>query len=309
MDLIDLFIGAEGTLGIIVNATLRIATQRPAWCLAFVPFRERSSGIAFARTLRDDAKALGVSAIEHMDGRSLELAREDELDRKAGVHWPADTALALLITIELPPGTTAEQAFDQIGRGAEPTGVDTTLGRFCRALAKAEATEDVEIALPGESARMAQLLALREGIPAAVNQRIERAKRQVDSRIEKTAGDTIVPFDRLHEMLSYCDREFAGRGLDTAVWGHISDGNLHPNVLARSFADVEAGRAALLAIGREAIRLGGSPLAEHGVGRNPVKQALLKQLYGREGLDQMRAVKRAFDPDWKLAPGVLFPPE
>ena len=54
------------------------------------------------------------------------------------------------------------------------------------------------------------------------------------------------------------------------------------------------------------IRLGGSPLAEHGVGRNPVKQQLLAELYGAKGIDEMRAIKRALDPEWKLAPGVLF---
>ena len=70
--------------------------------------------------------------------------------------------------------------------------------------------------------------------------------------------------------------------------------------------ECESGKAAILAFGREVVRLGGSPLAEHGVGRNPVKQQLLLELYGREGVDEMRAVKRALDPDFKLAPGVLF---
>jgi len=55
------------------------------------------------------------------------------------------------------------------------------------------------------------------------------------------------------------------------------------------------------------LRLGGSPLAEHGVGRNPTKQQLLRAMYGDEGIEQMRAVKRAIDPEWKMAPGVLFP--
>ena len=90
------------------------------------------------------------------------------------------------------------------------------------------------------------------------------------------------------------------------MWGHISDGNLHPNVIPRSIDECESGKAAILAFGREVIRLGGSPLAEHGVGRNPVKQQLLLELYGREGVEQMRAVKRALDPEFKLAPGVLF---
>jgi D-lactate dehydrogenase (cytochrome) len=48
-------------------------------------------------------------------------------------------------------------------------------------------------------------------------------------------------------------------------------------------------------------------LAEHGVGRNPVKQRLLRQLYGEAGVNAMRRVKAALDPEWKLAPGVLFP--
>ncbi len=59
--------------------------------------------------------------------------------------------------------------------------------------------------------------------------------------------------------------------------------------------------------GREVIARGGSPLSEHGVGRSAVKQALLRQLYGDRGIDEMRAVKAALDPDWKLAPGVLVP--
>ena len=167
--------------------------------------------------------------------------------------------------------------------------------------------DQVEIAVPGDRARAAQLLAVREAVPAAVNQRVGRARHGVDARIEKTAADMIVPFDKLEDLLTFYDAEFRRRGLDAAVWGHISDGNVHPNVIPRSFADVESGKAAILAFGREAIRLGGAPLAEHGVGRNPVKQQLLRELYGDEGIEAMRRVKRAIDPDWKLAPGVLFP--
>jgi D-lactate dehydrogenase (cytochrome) len=62
----------------------------------------------------------------------------------------------------------------------------------------------------------------------------------------------------------------------------------------------------MLTIGRQAIRLGGAPMAEHGVGRNPIKQQLLRDLYGANGVEQMRQVKRAIDPEWKLAPGVLL---
>ena len=54
--------------------------------------------------------------------------------------------------------------------------------------------------------------------------------------------------------------------------------------------------------------MGGAPLAEHGVGRSALKQRLLRELYGEAGIDEMRAVQRALDPEWKLSPGVLFPP-
>jgi D-lactate dehydrogenase (cytochrome) len=102
-------------------------------------------------------------------------------------------------------------------------------------------------------------------------------------------------------------RLFERHDVDYAIWGHVSDGNLHPNVVPRSLRDCEAGRAAILEMAREVVEMGGAPLAEHGVGRSPLKQQLLHELYGERGIDEMRAVKRALDPDWKLSSGVLFP--
>ena len=315
MDLIDLFIGSEGTLGIVTAATLRVLTVRPAICLALVPLGSRAAALALVRALRaaaheawrsGGARGVDVAGIEHLDRRSLELVREDGVDRRQGVHLPADAAMALLITLELPPGTGPERAFDEIGRARERAAPDSALVRFCRMLDEAGLLDEVEIAVPGDAARAAQLLAVREAVPAAVNLRVGRAKQSIDPRIEKIAADTIVPVDRLEELLDLYDEEFRRRGLDGAVWGHISDGNVHPNVIPRSLADVEAGKAAVLAFGRAALRLGGSPLAEHGVGRNPVKQQLLREMYGDEGIEAMRAVKRAIDPGWKLAPGVLL---
>lgn len=315
MDLIDLFIGSEGTLGVITEATLRVLPSRPVMCLAFVPCASRLSALALVRQLRGlardtwrtkDPHGIDVSAIEHMDARCLELLREDGIDRQNGVTIPAGSEIALLITLELPPAMTAEQAFDEIGNARESSAPDGPLRRFCRLLDAAGVLDDVEVAVPGDLARANQLLAVREAVPAAVNQRVGRAKQSVDPRIEKTAADMIVPFDRLEELLTIYEAGFGSRGLDAAIWGHISDGNLHPNVIPRTLDDVKAGKAAILEFGREAIRLGGAPLAEHGVGRNPVKQQLLEQLYGKDGIEQMRAVKDAIDPEWKLAPGVLF---
>lgn len=316
MDLIDLFIGAEGTLGIVTAATLRVLPMRPASCLAFVPFPNRSRCLQFVASLRDiarqtwrtrDPRGIDVSAIEHMDARSLAIVREDGIDRANGVDVPDGTSIALLVNIELPIGTGAEQAYDELGRARLPEAPDTPLVRFTAMLADAGVLDDVEIAVPGDQARAAQLLAVREAVPAAVNARVGRAKHAHDARIEKTAADMIVPFPLFERLLSLYDDEFGKRGLDVAVWGHISDGNVHPNVIPRRYEDVESGKEAMLSLARTVIDMGGAPLAEHGVGRSRIKQELLRMMYGDEGIEAMRRIKRAIDPDWKLSPGVLFP--
>ena len=313
MDLVDLFIGSEGTLGIISEVTLRVVPERPAIAVVWVPFPRRDAALDFVRRLRTTARetwrtgdphGIDVSAIEHMDARSLALLREDGIDREQGVALTGREALALLVTIEL-RGMDGPAAYDQIGRALDRE-ADGALVRFCRLLDEYGVLDEVEIAVPGDRTRAAQLHALREGVPEAVNRRVGLAQRDVDARIQKTAADMIVPFEALDRLFTLYDETFAARGLDVAVWGHISDGNVHPNVIPRSYADVEAGTDAILEIGRAVVAMGGSPLAEHGVGRSPVKQRLLEALYGAGGVAEMRRVKEALDPRWILAPGVLF---
>jgi D-lactate dehydrogenase (cytochrome) len=303
MDLIDLFIGSEGTLGVITTVTFRTLSPVPTTALALVPARSEAEAIALVAELRREPS---VAAIEHMDARCLEILHEDGADTRHAVVFPPGTALALLVQIELPPGTTATDSFAEIEASAGG-GAGGPLARVCQVLARHGAFDDTEMALPGDARRAEQLIAIREAVPAGVNQRVGRAQREIDARIAKTAADMIVPFARFGEMMAIYRDGFTSRGLDFAVWGHISDGNVHPNVLPRSYGDVERGKEAIALFGRETARLGGCPLAEHGVGRNPLKQALLRELYGERGIDEMRAVKRALDPSSKLAPGVIFP--
>ena len=121
-----------------------------------------------------------------------------------------------------------------------------------------------------------------------------------------SAADMIVPWGRFPQMLRACQELFAARDLDYAIWGHISDGNVHPNVLPRRAGDVETGAEAILELGRAVIAMGGCPLAEHGVGRHPLKKALLRLLHGEPGVAAMRVVKDSIDPAGRMAPGVIF---
>ncbi len=316
MDLIDLFIGSEGTLGVVLEATLGLVSDAPNTCVALVSCPTEAVALALVDDLRKasietrragDPRGIDVSAIEQMDRRCLEMLREDGEDVKYQVRFPADTAIALLVQLELPHDIDAERAFEQIASAADADAPDTPLTRFCRLLAAAGVFDDTEVALPGDQRRAQQFFDTREAVPSAVKHRIGIAKHTVAPSIEKTAADMIVPFERFGEMLDIYHEGFSRRGLDYAIWGHISDGNVHPNVLPRSVEEMMAGREAILEFGRAVIDRGGCPLAEHGVGRSPMKQQLLRDLYGEAGIAEMRAVKHALDPEWKLAPGVLFP--
>jgi D-lactate dehydrogenase (cytochrome) len=315
MDLIDLFIGAEGTLGVMTSVTFRVLPEPPSVAWAMVPVRTEAGAVALVDALRwasqdtwriGNRQGIDVAAIEHVDRRCLEILREDGIDRKHDITVPPDAELMLLIQLELPAGTTPADGYAQVANALGTDAPDTPLVRFLRLLDSYQALDDAQIAWPGERRRIEQFLAFRESAPAGVNRRVGDAKRDVDSRIEKTAADMIVPYEHFGAMLAMYREGYRRRGLDFAIWGHISDGNVHPNVIPRSYADIEAGRDAILEFGREVARVGGCPLAEHGVGRSSVKQALLRQLYGDQGLSEMRTLKAVLDPRGKLSPGVIF---
>jgi D-lactate dehydrogenase (cytochrome) len=316
MDLIDLFIGSEGTLATIVDVTFRIAARPAAVCWALVPMRSEALAIDLVEVLRqaarnawtsNDPRGLDVAAIEHIDRRALDLMKEDGVDRRLNVALPDDTMLVLLVQLELRRSVPPSELWAELADARAPEAPDTALVRLCRILDRFGALDDTEIVLPDNAARRSALAEFRESAPASTNRRVALAQAQVDGRIHKTASDSIVPYDRFAEMMGACRTLFAERGVDLAVWGHISDGNVHPNVIPRTYRDVEEGKTIMLELGRIVIGMGGSPLAEHGVGRSAMKQQLLWMLYGDEGIASMQRVKRTLDPEWKLAPGVLFP--
>jgi len=295
MDLIDLFIGSEGTLGFITDATLRVVPL-PRRLVALITVASDARAVRLTAALRNKAEsypgataALDVSAVEYMDSRSLALV-PDEVFQRANVPRPLPDAGFLLAQIEVD------------GSG------DESLEQLDEALTACAVDRDPDVALPGDDRGAARLFALREGVPSSVNARIAAVKARLQQDVEKTAGDMIVPFDRLEESLSLYRSTFERHGLEYAIWGHVSDGNMHPNVVPGSMDDVSRGRVALLEIARGIMAMGGAPLAEHGVGRSALKQQMLRDLYGDRGIEDMRAVKRALDPDWKFASGVLFPP-
>ena len=292
MDLVDLFVGSEGTLGIVVAATLRVLPKPRRW-VAVLRCDGMAQALMVTAALREAALdawrgsgPLDVSAVELVDDRALQAMPEEAFTR-ARLPRPPFGATLLVVQIE--------SADD-----------DTTLAALHDVVERCGIAGDLHLAAPDDDRGATRLFELREAAPRAVNALVAAAKH-TDPRIEKTAGDMVVPFARLAESIDLYRRTFARHELDYALWGHASDGNLHPNVIPRSFQDVERGREAIVEIAHAIVQMGGAPLAEHGVGRSALKQQLLRELYGDTGIEEMRAVKQALDPTCKLAPGVLFP--
>jgi D-lactate dehydrogenase (cytochrome) len=309
LDLVDLFVGSEGTLGIVTEVTLRLLPERPSWLAVLVPVGDDAEAAALTRELRletalarTDELHADVAAIEYMDERCVEVLREDGVPSRVGVTIPHGTRALLLAQVELPASYDRGRAVEELSDPSRPGPVAS----FCRVLERRGLLASAVPALPGEEDRRRALFALREAVPEGVNARVRAAALASGEPVSKSGGDVIVPFERFAEARVRFREILASTGLDAAIWGHISDGNVHPNLVATGAATMEAARAAQLAIGEVAIAMGGSPLAEHGTGRNPVKKKLLAMLHGEAGVESMRATKRALDPHWQLAPGVLF---
>ncbi len=323
MDLIDLFIGSEGTLGVVTEIELRLLRPRPEWFAALVPLAGDAEALALVADLREasqrtrasrDPSGIDVASIEFLDRRCLELLAEDGAAERAGVAWPTRAGAAIILQAELAAATTRDEAFVAIAAAGEhhaagrpsSSSPAASLEKLAALLDRHGVLETAVPVLPGETARRDAVFGIREAAPEGVNRRIAQAKRDIDPEISKVGGDVIVPFERLGEALATYRRVLSDAALDYAIWGHISDGNLHPNVIPRSRQEMDRAEQAQLAIGEAAIAMGGCPMSEHGVGRNPIKQELLRRLYGAGGVEQMRVVKAALDPYAVLAPGVVF---
>lgn len=316
MDLIDLFVGAEGTLGMISEVTLAVVPLPPTVVAGLISLYDTAASLRLAAELRHatlsarqnhDREAPDVRAIEWLDGGSLDLLRAHGEDRRRRIRLPAEARAALIFEAELPREITDAEAEEVLSRWFEGKPVAAgPLGHLLRIIQEGGGLDSLELAFPGDAGRRADLAELREAVPTRVSEILAERRRE-DPHVHKVGGDMIVPFEELPGMIDYYREGFARRGLEQATWGHLSDGNLHANAIPRDGAETRAAVEALLEFAAEAARRGGAPLSEHGVGRSPVKQRMMRDFLGYAAIEGMHRIKRALDPRWRLAPGVLFP--
>jgi glycolate oxidase len=263
--LTHLFVGSQGTLGIITEATLRLRVAPPP----------RTTMLAFFPTLDGAGDAVARIVAAGIDPVTLELLDRPSIaavDEAFSLGLDRDAEAMLLVESDRPePAAFAE--LDAAVAACEAAGATSTM----RA---ADATE-------ADWLRQARRLALRA------------LERQGIVRME----DVGVPRSRVPDLLRAIDTIGKKHGVKVATFGHAGDGNLHPNFIfdhgdPRAEELTDLARADLY---RAAIALGGTVTAEHGIGL--ARRDVLVEQVGQDNVDVMRSIKAALDPLGILNPG------
>lgn len=284
MDMLDLFVGSDGTLGVMTEIELRLIAQpRVIWGINCF-FEKESAALDFVETVRRPNSPL--AAIEYFDGNALAILRA-----YSDGGCPVPGGYECMIYVEIHAGTD-EAALEEI----------RFIGSTMDAVGASCANTWAAKSLPDRE----RLLELRHKVPESVNALIAGRKR-AESAIAKLGSDMAVPDAHLRDVMAMYHRDLEEKGFEYAIWGHIGNNHVHVNVLPRCKEDMAAGKAMFMDWAKQVVAMGGTVSAEHGTGKN--KAAFLPVLYGESGVREMAAVKRCFDPQCLLGTGNLFPAE
>ena len=270
MDYLDLFIGSEGTLGVVTEAEL---TLLPA-------ARELFTGVVFFES--DDAALAAVDAwrpvpnlrmLEYMDAASLDLLRPRFKE------IPTEARAALLIEEDSGASEDVEQAWIE---RLEVSGALLDASWFATSAADRE-----------------KFRKFRHAVPEAVNDLVRKR------RLTKMGSDFAVPIARNRDMLRVyreaLDLSFPGQYV---IFGHIGDAHLHANILPADDAEWARAKALMKDFARHAVQMGGTVSAEHGLGKR--KKEFLPIMFSEDQIHSMKQVKARFDPKGLLGRGTLW---
>jgi D-lactate dehydrogenase (cytochrome) len=284
LDALDLFIGSEGTLGIITEIELSLLAKPEGFFSGIVFFGNEKDLLNFV----DQAKELSVAnrgispasvdatLLEYFDEQALQFISEKFPDVPAG--------MAGAIFFEQETSAENEDAlFEAWNALLEKHGADIERSWFTTS------EQDLE-----------KMREFRHALPVSVNEFIARHKQR------KVGTDMAVPDDKFAGFLNFYKEILGESGIDYVIFGHIGDCHLHANLLPKN--DEEAERARYI-YGRciaQAVMLGGCVSAEHGIGK--LKAKYLNVMMGERYLNEMAELKRAFDPNGILGRGNMFMP-
>lgn len=271
-DLPKLFVGSEGTLGVMSEATLTLVDKPKSTLTALIHFQHLEEvGEAVPQLL-----TLQPSALEVMDANTLNLIG------RATHGIPADAAATLLLELD------AASVEIDLRERAE------ALRAICRSY---QLASEPTVAFDAE--RREQLWKARKALYPTLY-RFDPRKKPINF-----VDDVVVPAGRIGELIRYLEDFFGGQQVPVAIFGHIGNGNAHivPLLDVNDRDDFEKMVEAYHEIHTTVLnRFGGSICGEHGDGR--VRAEFVKRMFGEELYDLFVQVKKAFDPGNVLNPGI-----
>ncbi len=266
-DLVSLFVGSEGTLGVVTEATLRLVPKPGAVATMLVTFASVEAALG------------GIEALHeaHVAPRALELFDEVALaaiGAQPALRLPARAGAALLVELEGRTAAEVEAAIIDAGERLQAIGGQAIV-----------ATREQE---------RRQLWAVRALVSEALRALCGR----------KRSEDVVVPRARLAEAIGNARAIGRAHGFSVSTYGHAGDGNLHTNVLYRDPAELPAVERCLDDLVRDALALGGTVSGEHGIGL--AKRTHLTWEQPAPLLALQRRLKALFDPRGILNPGKVL---
>lgn len=287
MDALDLFVGSDGTLGVVTEVELALMPA-PAvvWGVSCF-FETEAAALDFTVAVRPTLTH--AVAIEYFDAGALSILRSQRENSAAFASLPAvEGRFACCVYVELDCDDEDETCAELYA-----------IGDAMRAVGADEA--DTWVARTDVDRECQRFF--RHAVPESVNMLIDE-RRRTNPAITKLGSDMSVPDERLHDVIELYRTTLAEAGLQSAAWGHIGNNHLHVNVLPRGDADFAAGKELFCSWAAEVTRMGGAVSAEHGVGK--IKRGFLETMYGPEHVREMARLKRELDPAGQLGRGNLF---
>ena len=283
MDAIDLFVGSEGTLGVITKIKLKIlpAPEKIISCLVFfnqeknaLAFVRQARNISFDTRLRNDLRAIDALALEYFDEQALKFLSEDYRqisgDAKAAVWFEQEVT-----------HSNEESFFDN----------------WINLIRKFNGDEESAWFAVTDADKI-KLQEFRHAISLKVNEFISK------NNFRKLGTDVAVPDLNFEELYYYSKNEVEQARLDYVIYGHFGNSHMHLNMLPKNNTEFENGKLLYKNICLKAIELKGTISAEHGIGK--IKRELLLAMYGEENIKKMMSLKKQFDPNLILNKGNLF---
>lgn len=273
MDAIDLFIGSEGTLGVVCEIETRLIPKPEGLLSGVVFFIDEADVLALVAQARAKATA---RALEFFDRESLNFLRQKY------PNIPSDAVSAVFFEQE----TTAASE-------------EQVLTEWLALLEEHHALNDSWFATNEQD--QARLREFRHQLPVLMNEWFARYRQR------KVSTDMSVPDDAFGGLFRLYKDTLQKSGLRYTIFGHIGDNHVHVNILPRNEAEGVRAREFYVEFLKYAASVGGTLSAEHGVGK--LKRDYLGLFYSDDDLSEMAALKKAFDPNGILGRGNIFSEE